>query len=106
MNMTWKPIIEAQELYDILTKEGQLNYHQAAETPLVNGPYAKKIGPFDDNDYCDTILHGDFDTSYLATISEVSNIVSGMHYPDPNKPTPGFDSTITGDDFFKAVFHT
>ena len=44
VNMTWKLIVEAQELYDILTKEGQLHYHdQAAETPLVNGPFAEKM---------------------------------------------------------------
>ena len=104
--MTWKPIVEAQELYDILTKEGQLHYYQAAETPLVNGPFAEKNGPFDDNDYCDAILHGDFDMSNLAIISEVSNIVFGMHYPNPTKPTPDFDSTLTDNDFFKAVFHT
>ena len=53
---TWTPIIDAQELYSILMKEGQLHYHQAAETPLVNGPFAEQIGPFDDNDYCDAIL--------------------------------------------------
>ena len=87
-NTTWKLIVEAQDLYDILMKEGQLHYHQAAETPLVNGPLAKKIGPFDDNEYWDKILNGNFDTSNLATISEVRDIVSGMRYPNPNNPTP------------------
>ena len=92
--------------YTTLTKEGQLHYHQAAEIPLVNGPLAEKNGPFDDNDYCDAILNGDFDTSNLAPVSEVCDIVSGMRYPDPNQPTPSFDSTITDDTFFKAVFNT
>ena len=55
---TWKTVVEAKELYDILTKEGQTHYHQAATTPLVNGPFARKIGPFDDNEYCDAILNG------------------------------------------------
>ena len=103
---TWKPIVDAQELYQLLTTEGQLHYCQAAKTPLVKGTFADKIRPFDDNDYCTTILHGDFDTSHLANISKVSNIVSGMCYPDPTNPTPEFDTTITDDEFFKAVFHT
>ena len=33
-NTTWKLIVAAQELYDILTKEGQLHYHQVAEQSL------------------------------------------------------------------------
>ena len=75
---TWKTVVEAQELYDILTKEGQTNYHQAADTPLVNSPFAAKIGPFDDNEYCDAILNGTFDMSAVDTMPEVRNIISGM----------------------------
>ena len=75
---TWKPIVNAKELYQLLTSKGQLHYHQAAETPLVKGPFTARIGPFTDNEYCDAILHRDFDTTNLANISEVSDIVSGM----------------------------
>ena len=103
---TWKPIVDAKELYQILTSEGQIHYHQAAETPLVKGPFAARIGPFMDNEYCDAILHGDFNTTNLANISEVSNIVSCMRYPDPNTPTPVFDATITEDEFVHAIVHT
>ena len=103
---TWTLIVDAQKLYRILTKEGQLHYHQAAETPLVCGPFAEKIGLFDDNEYCDTILHGTFDMSHLTTVSKVRDIIAGMCYPDPTKPTLSFDYTITDDDFFQAVFHT
>ena len=53
---TWKPIVDAKELYQILTSKGQIHYHQAAETLLVKGPFAARIGPFTDNEYCDTIL--------------------------------------------------
>ena len=103
---TWKPILDAQELFEVLTKEGQLHYRQAAETPLVNGPFAKKIGPFDNNKYCDEILYGKFNMDDIATITEVKDIVNGMRYPDPQQPTPTFNSNITNDDFFKAIFNT
>ena len=103
---TWKPIDNTQELYKLLMSEGQLHYRQAAKTPLVKDPFSTKIGPFEDNKYCDAILHGDFDTTHLANISEVSNIVSSMCYPDPTNPTTEFDVTITDDEFFKAVYHT
>ena len=103
---TWNPIVNAQELYKLLMSEGQLHYCQAAKTPLVKGPFATKIGPFENNEYCNAILHGDFNTTHLANISEVSDIVSGMRYPDPTNPTPEFDATITDNEFFKAVFHT
>ena len=105
-NTTWTPVIDAQELYHILTKEGQLHYHQAAETPLVSGPFAEKIGPFDDNDYYDAILQGTFDTSNLTTLPKVRELIYGMRDPDPDKPTPTFDTTITDDDCFQAVYHT
>ena len=75
---TWNLIVDAQELYKLLMSEGQLHYCQAAETPLVKGPFATKIEPFEDNEYCNAILHGDFNTTHLANISEVSDIVSGM----------------------------
>ena len=103
---TWTPIVDAQELYQLLTNKGQLHYQQATETPLVKGLFAEKLGPFDDNDYCNAILHGNFNTNNLANISEVSNIVSGMQYPDPQTPTPEFDAMITEDEFFQAVYHT
>ena len=103
---TWTPIVDAQELYQILMTKGQLHYQQAADTLLVKGPFTEKLGPFDDNEYCDAILHRNFNTANLANISEVSNIVSGMQYPDPHTPTPEFDATITEDEFFQAVYHT
>jgi hypothetical protein len=45
---TWSSIIEAQALFEVLTKDSQEeHYHQAAETPFVSGPsiIASKIGP-------------------------------------------------------------
>ena len=42
---TWRLIVDAKELYQILTSEGQLHYHQAAETPLVKGPFTAKLDP-------------------------------------------------------------
>ena len=77
-NTTWKTVVEAQELYDILMKEGQTHYRQAADTPLVSGPFAKKIGPFDDNEYCDEILNGTFDMSRINAMPEVHDIIMGM----------------------------
>ena len=60
-----------------------MHYHQAAMTPMVSGPIAGKIGPFNDNDFCNTILHGTFDMANITTTSEVKDIVAGMCYPDP-----------------------
>ena len=105
-NTNWKPIVEAKELYEVLTKEGQTHYHQATTTPLVKGPFANSIGPFDDNEYCDAIFQGTLNTTGLATISEVHDIVSGMQYPDPTQPTPQFDSNISNKEFFQTVFKT
>ena len=97
---TWTLIVDAHALYQTLTSKGQIHYCQAAETPLVKGPFAKKVGPFDDNKYCDAILYGNFDTTNLANIHEVSNIVLGMQYLDPAHPTSEFNATITEEDFF------
>ena len=102
----WKPILDAQELFDVLTKEGQTHYRQAAETPLVKGPFAEKIGPFDNNEYCNEILSGTFNMNDMTTISEVKELIKGMRYPDPQKPTPIFNSNITDEEFFKAIFNT
>ena len=103
---TWTPIVDAQELYQLLTTEGQLHYQQAAETPLVKGPFTEKLGPFDDNEYCNAILHRNFNTNNIANISEVSDILSGMQYLDPHTLTPEFNAMITEDEFFQAVYHT
>ena len=46
VHTTWKSIVDAQELYKLLTTEGQLHYRQAAKTQLVKGPFSTKIGPF------------------------------------------------------------
>ena len=88
-NTTWTPVVNAQELYDTLIKEGQTHYHQATETPLITGPIADKIRPFDDSEYCNTILNGTFNWFNLAMMPEVKEIVSGMRYPDPTtNPNP------------------
>ena len=81
-----------------------MHYHHAAATPLVNGPIAAEIGPFDGNEYGDMILHGILDLSDIDEMPEVEDIVSGMRYPDLTQPTPTFDATITNDDFFNVIY--
>ena len=83
-----------------------MHYHQAAETLLANGPIMAKIGPFDDNKYCEAILNGTFDISNIDEMTVVKELVLGMDYPDPQKLTPLFDTTIMDDEFFKAIYHT
>ena len=39
---TWMPIVDAHALHQTLTSEEQIHYCQAAETPLVKGPFAEK----------------------------------------------------------------
>ena len=102
---TWTSIADAAELHDILTKEGQMHYQQAASSPLVSGPIGAKIGPFDDNSHGDDILHGTFDLSDINDMQEVKDIIYGMQYPNPNNPTPTFDTTIKHDQFYHAVYH-
>ena len=103
---TWTSITNADDLHDILTKEGQTHYGQATTSPLVSGPIGAKIGPFDDNTYGDDILNGTFDLSDINDMQEVKDIIYGMHYPDPNNPTPTFDTTIEHDQFYQAIYHT
>jgi hypothetical protein len=87
---TWSSIIEAQALVEVLTKDSQEHYHQAAETPFVSGPIVSKIGPFADNDYCDAVLNGTFEFEDLAERTEVQDLIKGMRYPDPTcRPNPG-----------------
>ena len=103
---TWTSITDADELHNILTKEGQTHYQQAASSPLVSGPIGAKIGPFDDNTHGDDILNGTFDLSNINDMQEVKDIIYGMRYPDPSNPTPTFDTTIEHDQFYQAVYHT
>ena len=103
---TWTSIVDADELHDVLTKEGQMHYQQAASSPLVSGPIGEKIGPFDDNTHGDDILNGTFDLSNIDEMQEVKDIIYGMQYPDPCHPTPTFDTTIEHDQFYQAVYHT
>ena len=66
----------------------------------------KKIGPFDDNNYCDAILHRTFDMSNITEMPEVHEIIKGMQYPQLQQPTPPIDTTITSDEFYQMIFHT
>jgi hypothetical protein len=60
-NTTWSSVIEAQALFEVLPKDCQKHFQQAEETPFVTRPIADKIGPFEDNEYCDAVLEGRFD---------------------------------------------
>ena len=66
---------------------GRRHFRQAADTPFITGPVAEKIGPFDDNKYCNAILHGTFDFTDLELELEVADLIRGMQYPDPANPT-------------------
>ena len=105
-NTTWTTVVEAQALYEVLTKAGQEHFRQAANTPFVTGPIADKIGPFADNDYCEAILNGTFDLSTIEAITEVKDIITGMQYPDPKHPTEPINTTITTESFSDAMEHT
>ena len=105
-NSTWTAIVEAQALHEILTHEGQRHFRQAADTPFVTGPIAEKIGPFDDNEYCDAILNGTFDFTDLELELEVADLIRGMQYPDPANPTPPINIIIDDETFRDAVYHT
>jgi hypothetical protein len=103
---TWTSIVEAQALYEVLLTDGQRHFNQAAPTPFVTGPISAKIGPFDDNDYCDDILRGTFDFDPMADDLEVSDLIRGMRYPDPLNPTTQFQSHISPEDFAAMVTHS
>jgi hypothetical protein len=104
---TWSSIIEAQALFEVLTKDSQELFHQAAETPFVSGPIASKIGPFADNDYCDAVLNGTFEFEDLAEWTEVQDLIKGMRYPNPARPkTPSIDTTLTYEGFQSAIKNT
>jgi hypothetical protein len=104
--MTWTSIVEAQALYEVLTKACQEHFYQAAETPFVTGPIAENLGSFAHNEYCDAILAGEFDFEGIAEITEVHELIAGMRYPDPRNPTPKIDATIHLEEFSKAIAHT
>jgi hypothetical protein len=105
--VSWSSIIEAQALFEVLTKDSQEHYHQAAaETPFVSGPIASKIGPFADNDYCDAVLNGTFEFEDLTEWTEVQDLIKGMRYPDPTCPTPSIDTTLTYKGFQYAIKKT
>jgi hypothetical protein len=103
---TWSSVIEAQVLFEVLTKDSQEHFHQAAETPFVSGPIASKIGPFVNNEYCDAVLSGTFDFEDLADMTEVHDLIAGMRYPDPSHPTPNIDTTLDYDGFQSAITNT
>jgi hypothetical protein len=90
-NTTWSSVIETQALFEVLTKDCQEHFHQVADTPFVTGPIAEKIGPFEDNEYCDAVLSGTFNFDDIAEITEVKDLVHGMKYPDTTRPTPLID---------------
>jgi hypothetical protein len=103
---TWTSVVEAQALYEVLLADGQQHFNQAAPTPFVTGPIAAKFGPFDDNDYCDDILNGQFDFTHLAENLEVSDLICGMRYPNPLNPTTQINSSITPEDLAAMVKHS
>jgi hypothetical protein len=103
---TWSTVIEAQALFEVLTKDCVEHFYQAAETPFVTGPIAEKIGPFANNEYCDAVLDGTFDFTEIAEITEVKDLIKGMRYPDPSQPTPMIDSTIDDEGFISTIAHT
>ena len=103
---TWSSIIEAQALFEVLTKDSQEHFHQAAETPFVSGPIASKIGPFADNDYCDAVLNGTFEFEDLSDRTEVNELIKGMRYPDPESPTPCIDTHLTYEGLQSAIMNT
>jgi hypothetical protein len=105
-NTTWSSIIEAQALFEVLTKDCQEHFQQAASTPFVTGPIANRISPFEDNEYCDAVLAGTFNFDDIAEITEVQDLVQGMRYPDTERPTPLIDSTIDEEGFIAAIAHT
>jgi hypothetical protein len=105
-NTTWTSIIEAQALYEVLTKDCQDHFYQAAETPFVSGPIADKIGPFADNEYRDAVLAGTFDFNDIAEVMEVRYLVNGIQYPDQTNSTPKVDPTIDEEGFVSAIAHT
>ena len=106
MQWDWSSIIEAQALFEVLTKDSQEHFHQAAETPFVSGPIASKIGPFADNDYCDAVLNGTFEFEDLAKMTEVDDLIKGMRYPNPESPTPCIDTHLTYEGFQSAIMNT
>jgi hypothetical protein len=106
IDTTWSSIIEAQALSEVLTKDSQEDYHQAAETPFVSGPVASKIGPFVDNDYCDAVLNGTSEFEDLAERTEVKDLIKGMRYPDPARPIPCIDTNLTYEGLRSAIMNT
>jgi hypothetical protein len=103
---TWSTIVEAADLFDVLTTDGQNHFRQAANTPFVTGPLANKLGPFEDNEHSDAILQGTFDASSLTNVHEVRAIIKGMQYPDPTNPTTPIPTNITVEQFAGAMRHT
>jgi hypothetical protein len=103
---TWSTIVEALDLFDVLTTDGQNHFRQAANTPFVTGPLANKLGPFADNEHSDAILQGTFDATSLTNVPEVRAIIKGMQYPDPTNPTPPIPTNITVEQFAGAMKHT
>ncbi len=65
-NTMWTAIVEKQAIFEALIKNGQEHFSQASDTPFVNGPVAKLIGPFDFNEYSQQILCGKFDIDLMS----------------------------------------
>ena len=103
---SWKTVIEAQALFEVLSKDCQAHFNQAAETPFVSGPISEKIGPFDQNQYCDEVLNGTFDFEEFSDTMEVKELIEGMRFPVPSDPTPEIDAEINYDGVSKAMAHT
>jgi hypothetical protein len=105
-NTTWSSVIEAQALFEVLTKDCQKHFQQAEETPFITGPIADKIGPFEDNKYCDAVLEGRFNFEELAESMEVKDFVRGLQYLHTASPTPLIDTTLDEEGFISAIAHT
>jgi hypothetical protein len=105
-NTTWSSVIEAQALFEVLTKDCQKHFQQAEAAPFVTGPIADKIGPFNNNEYCDAVLEGRFDFEELAECMEVQDFVRGLQYLDTASPTPLIDTMLDEEGFISAIAHT
>lgn len=93
-NTSWTALLEAEAIWEALLHQGKEHFSQASDTPFATGPIADLIGPFEQNEHSQHILHGTFDIDSLTDDIEVRAIVRAMMYQNPNCP-PGFDCTIT-----------
>jgi hypothetical protein len=103
-NCTWTAVVNRQAMWEVLLHQGREHFSQARDTPFATGPIANLIGPFDDNEYSEKILEGNFDIDSLVDSLETRDLVKAMAYRDT--PAPSFNCELTVEelrDGFKAV---